>query len=357
MKIMQPLEKNAYRLVDNKEEKILRSREYKYYFNKATGLFIRRGKTFADDPQFSPFGPEILDMEIVVNGCPNACPWCYKVNSSAPPTWMPLDTFKQILYKMPNTLTQIAFGITGVQSNPDFVGIMEYTKSQGVIPNYTLTGIDLTDEIANATATLCGAVAVSVYPGQKDSAYDTVEWLTSLGMKQVNIHLLYYKENRDFVFEVLEDIHTDPRLSSLNAVVLLAFKPKGYAGNVFSCVGQEDFDAIVSFAITNKIPLGFDSCSYHKWARYLDELDITLWHKSLYFAVSEPCESGLFSSYINVKGEFFPCSFVEGEHRWEKGLSVLDCDDFLDDVWFNSKTVEWRDNLLENSRRCLVFDI
>jgi len=37
-----------------------------------TGFHGRWGKTEQDDPQFSPFGPEILDIEISVNGCKGA---------------------------------------------------------------------------------------------------------------------------------------------------------------------------------------------------------------------------------------------------------------------------------------------
>lgn len=46
----------------------------------------------------------------------------------------------------------------------------------------------------------------------------------------------------------------------------------------------------------------------------------------------EPCEICRFSSYVNVDGEYFPCSFVEGLPGWEHGINVLDIqneDDFI----------------------------
>ena len=73
--------------------------------------------------------------------------------------------------------------------------------------------------------------------------------------------------------------------------------------------------------------------------------------------VAEPCESGLFSSYINCHGEFFVCSFSEGEKEWKDGINVLDCGSFLEDVWYNDKVNEWRKKLLDNNRCCPIFDL
>lgn len=45
-------------------------------FEKASGFFARWGNTKEEDPQFSPIGPEILDLEISVHGCTMGCPFC-----------------------------------------------------------------------------------------------------------------------------------------------------------------------------------------------------------------------------------------------------------------------------------------
>jgi len=184
------MKKNKMMIVDGELKKIFRSKDYNFDFDKTNGNFMRWGKTTAskDDPQFSPFGPEILDIEISVNGCPNGtavtstigpngeiiprenkseCKFCYKNNTQAKPTNMTLDTFKTILNKMPRTLTQIAFGITGVQTNPDFLDMMWHARTNGIIPNFTLSGKDLTDEMAEKCAKVIGAVAVSAMYGEK----------------------------------------------------------------------------------------------------------------------------------------------------------------------------------------------
>ena len=73
--------------------------------------------------------------------------------------------------------------------------------------------------------------------------------------------------------------------------------------------------------------------------------------------MAEPCESGLFSSYINCYGKFFVCSFAEGEDVWQDGIDVLNCDDFLNDVWNHPRLVTWRSRLIENKRDCPIYEL
>jgi hypothetical protein len=61
---------------ENKKVKFLKSDTYNYIFNKENGQFFRWGKTRDDDPLFSPFGPEILDLEISKGRCLGGCKFC-----------------------------------------------------------------------------------------------------------------------------------------------------------------------------------------------------------------------------------------------------------------------------------------
>ncbi len=108
--------------------KYFRSEGYSYDFNLKSGLFFRWGRTKNDDPQYSRYGPEILDFEIteICKGPKNAegkhtlCPFCYKGNTPNKGKNTSFDTFKKVLDKMPPTLTQIAFGVDAqAESNPD----------------------------------------------------------------------------------------------------------------------------------------------------------------------------------------------------------------------------------------------
>lgn len=66
-----------YRMYLSKEALSIRSEAYNFDFNPHTGFFARWGKTPKDDPAFSPFGPEILDLEISSGGdCLGNCPFC-----------------------------------------------------------------------------------------------------------------------------------------------------------------------------------------------------------------------------------------------------------------------------------------
>src|SRR3990167_8201583 len=91
-----------------KDWRYCRSEHYNWNFNMKTGFFARWGKTLRDDPEIAP-SPEILDCEISTK-CNGKCAFCYKSNTSNGDN-MSFDMFKVIFDKIPQNLTQIAFGI------------------------------------------------------------------------------------------------------------------------------------------------------------------------------------------------------------------------------------------------------
>ena len=232
------------------------------------------GETKADDPEMCPVGPEILDIEISVNGCPNNCEFCYKENNNGPATNMTLGEFKEILDKFPKTLTQVAFGITGTQTNPDFIGMMKYCREKGIIPNFTLSGIDATDEFIEESSKLIGAVAVSAYKTDKNVCYNTVRKYIDQGITQTNIHLLVSAQTIEFVYEVLDDYKNNPKLKGMNAIVFLGVKPKGRAKGKFDSITQNEYMALVDHCLREGISFGFDSCSAPKYEKAVKALNI-----------------------------------------------------------------------------------
>jgi radical SAM protein with 4Fe4S-binding SPASM domain len=331
------------------------SKTYNWVFNTENGMFARWGATLKDDPEFSPFGPEILDIEVstICNGLGTPCKWCYKSNTRNGKN-MTFETYKQILDKMPENLTQVAFGIGDIDSNPDLFKMFEYTRSKNIIPNVTINGYRLTKQIVDKLASLCGAVAVSRYE-PKDYCYDAVKMLTDKGMKQVNIHMLLANETLDNCFDLLEDVHTDERLKNLNAVVFLSLKPKGKR-NTFTTVDTKDFKELIDVALDTNTSIGFDSCSAYKF------LDSVRMRKEFptYKTLSDPCESTLFSFYVNVDGIAFPCSFAEDV---EKGVDVTKVSDFVKEVWENDIIKRFRENLCKTAnndlkcRRCPLYKL
>jgi hypothetical protein len=344
-----------YKLIENAKVKMIRSEDYNYNFDKKTGYFARWGKTLDDDPQFSSIGPEILDIEITTQ-CKGPggklCGFCYKGNTPHGKN-MSFETFKTILRKMPRTLTQCAFGADAqAESNPDLWKMMDYCRNNDynqIIPNITVA--DISSETADKLIKYCGAVAVSRY-ADKDFCYDSVKKLTDRGLKQTNIHIMISNETYDQAVETIHDYKSDSRLAKLNAIVFLSLKQKG-RGTGYTPLTTEQFKRLVDLAFNIKTPIGFDSCSANKFLKAVKDRDN---YKELEM-LAEPCESSCFSSYINVDGLFFPCSFTEDEWGWENGIDVVACDNFMKDIWYNKKVVEFREVLLKCKRNCPLFNV
>jgi len=341
------------RIIENESGKALFSEDYNFIFNKNSGFFARWGKTTLDDPQFSPFGCEILDLEISSGLCSGRCKFCYKDNGEDINTHhMTLDEFKTIFNKMPETLTQIAFGICDIDSNPDFFAMMEYAKSNGVVPNYTCNGLGVTQEIAKKTAELCGAIAVSLI--NKEKTYDAIKMFSiDNNMNQCNLHYMLSEETYERAFEVIDDISTDPRLEKFNAIVFLQYKHKNKKSNFHSILDVGKYTKLINYCNEKRVRYGFDSCSAPIFINSLKDNP----NKESIEMLVEPCESGIFSSYINCYGKFFVCSFAEGEDNWQEGIDVLNCNDFFKDVWFNPRLIEWRKRLLDNNRDCPIYNL
>lgn len=327
------------------------SPDFNYFFDGKTGYTAVWGKRLEDDPECAPF-PMIADIEIttICNGIGNygPCPFCYKSNT-AKGEYMPFDIAKKVIDKLPKELTQIAFGVDAkLESNPDWYKIFKYAREKTFVPNVTVA--DVNEETAKKIASVCGAVAVSRY-ADKNICYDTVKRLTDEGMQQVNIHCMASKNTLEMLYETIDDIRTDKRLEKLNAIVFLSLKRKG-RGKSYTSLSSEEFAKIVKTCMKYGIRYGFDSCSGHK---FLSAIRGTVNEKLAQFCT--PCESTRESCYINVRGEYFPCSFTEGTPGWEKGIDVINCSDFINDVWQNPRTHNFREVLLMNDCRCPVYNV
>lgn len=344
--------------------------EYHYLMDMKTGFFAEWGHTLDDDIIKAP-AHNILDIEVTTkctgpgnyvfdkygskthteSGC---CAFCYKSNT---PTGrnMSLDTFRKVIDKMPITLTQIAIGADAhLDQNPDLWDMMDYANSKGIAVNITCANID--DETARTLSQKCKAVAVSRYQN-KNWCYDSIKRLTDYGMNQVNMHFMICQESFEQAKETINDIKTDPRLKKLNAIVWLSLKTKGRGEN-FHPLSQEQFNELINMCKKENINFGCDSCSAPKVIKaYKGDSD----YEKVFEAVMS-CESTLESAYINVDGEYFPCSFTEGEEGWEKGISVLKTKDFIENVWNNKRTEEFRKKLCKNTdenkcRHCPLYNI
>lgn len=398
---------NKMLMMETDKVKTVYSNEYNSFFDKETGFFARWGATKDENPLYAPM-PEILDLEISAGKCMGKCPECYKCNGAVEEVHnMTFAEFRNIFHKVAKTkvvttfksgfppikadvndsfgdfyskediinkvkeiytnpddikeikvyneglLQQIAFGICDIGTNPDFFKMLKYCREFDVIPNYTCHALDMNEEYAKETAKYCGAVAISVY--NKDKSYNAVDMLHKSGLRQINFHTIAHDKSYNKILSIIDDLTTDERIKGkVKAVVLLKYKPKGNGVGKFNHLTDEQYRNIIKYAEEKGINIGFDSCSAHAYLRVIkDDKDFD--KKSM---CAEPCESACFSSYINHKGEFFACSFCEGEKGiWENGISVLDNYDFEKDVWNAEKTAKFRDILLKNQRKCPMFKL
>jgi hypothetical protein len=167
------------------------------------------------------------------------------------------------------------------------------------------------------------------------------------------------EETYDIALETFNDRLTDKRLENLKAIVLLSLKKKG-RGKTYNALSTEKFDGLVKLAYEKKIGIGFDSCSAFKFLKAIkDREDFEKIEKYV-----EPCESSLFSIFINWMGEAFPCSFADGCVGWQTGIDVPSCNNFVSDVWNNDRLVEFRNKLLSTKgcnsfgcRTCPLYDV
>lgn len=352
-----------FKITETEKEKILTSESYNWILNKENGTFIRCGKTENDNIDVSPIGPELIDIEINtdcngIHGTP--CPWCYKSNTSQG-KYMPFKKFVKIITRLNKygNVHQIALGMGNINTHPHLSQILQWCNNNNITVNLTVNGANLDDKnsdgltYAELFAKHCKAVAVSHY--EDDMCFDAVKKLCDLGVSQVNIHQLLSEETFKDSYDVLKKVkgkEADERLSKLKAVMFLSLKVKG-TRNTLTPLGKDcRFKSLVDFAFDNKIQIGFDTCGA---SRYLD-----LFPQFSYMV--ESCEAACFSSYVNVDGKYFPCSFCENEKcknlDWTNGIDILkDNFDFEKDFWFNKKLVTFRNSLIKHGRQCPMFKI
>ena len=367
-------------LVSDNGNRVVKAKDgsFNMMFRKSDGLTAKWGRTMDDDPTHCPWGNEIADIEITtacrgirgidkttgktsVNDCDRrVCDFCYKSNQPNG-SHMPFDTFKAVFDKMnqPKTMTQIALGVDAeCRTNPDVWRIMDYCNENDVTPNVTVADID--HGTAENIVKRCGACAVSCYERNKNCCYDSIKLLTDEAKRQgrdsfkVNMHLLVSHETEKFVFEVLNDRLNDERLKGMGAIVLLSLKQKG-RGKAFSKMDDEVYRKVIFFLQDNHISYGSDSCGANRLMAslkeyYKDKENGEEQYKRVLNCV-EPCESLLASVYVNVNGEVFPCSFIEGEQGWEHGIDLTDdkYKNYTAQVWNHPRVLEWR----QNSLRCI----
>jgi len=319
--------------------KAFKNEDYEIYFNTVTGIEVMQGRDGKEDP-FALDLPSLLDVGIMGH-CKHKCRFCYQGHEDEPN--MKLEDFKSIIDQVKHHTNQVALGGRGDPNHhEDFEGIVKYARSNGVVPNYTTSGIELTDEHVEISK-LCGAVAVSDY--HQSYTYDALNKFMNAGIK-TNIHLIFHCGAYDSVMKILYG--SDPwkgrvDLEKLNAVIFLLFKPAG-AGEELPWKPQEhELDNFSNLVFDNKakFKIGMDSCLINHVLKRIEPNEIQ--RMSI-----DSCEAARMSGYITPDMKFMPCSFAD-KKKWAIPISAKKDISY---IWNRSRPFKQFRQILKKNQCC-----
>jgi len=291
--------------------KIVKTDKYVIAFNPQTGVEIVSGTEGNLDPFILEF-PNLMDIGVMGN-CPNKCHFCYQGQKEQPN--MKIEDYKTLMDEASNFVMQVALGGRGDPNlHENFNEIVEYTRSKNIIPNYTTSGRNLTDEQIEISKN-CGAVAVSMY--NLDYTFDSLKRLMDAGIK-TNIHYMLTKKNLAEACQIMCGIDIwrgKVDLNRLNAIIFLLFKPQGSGKNLKEYILDDHDIETFSDALNisrSAFKLGMDSCMVNRLKkvnriRKQDEMFV------------DTCEGARYSVYVSPDMKLVPCSF--GNHD-EDGVSL-----------------------------------
>jgi radical SAM protein with 4Fe4S-binding SPASM domain len=273
--------------------------QYTAVFNPRTGFFARMEDNDTQEPFWSSHGPELLDIS-VTNWCDRGCHFCYR-KSDVDGTYMLIGDFEEVLRQAASLhVFQIALGGGNPNQHPDFTRMLELARAQyGIVPNYTTNGRGLTQEVLDATAKYCGAVAVSAY-APYDELEEAIDLLHAAGVP-VHVHFILNAMSVNTAIDWLKCLPLF--LSNAKAIVFLNYKPVGRSPNHELLLKRSDrLEEFFKLATGAHLPIrvGFDTCTITGLARLGDADKISL----------EGCDAGRFSFFVSERMEAYPCSFM-----------------------------------------------
>lgn len=334
-----------------KYDKYFKNHRYEIFFNTTSGFEVMRGVKPKADP-FRLILPSMCDIGIM-GSCPNKCAFCYQGPLEEP--HMKLEDFKTIIDQVKHHTNQVALGGRGDPNlHPQFKEILEYCVENNVVPNYTTSGNNLTDEQVEISK-MCGAVAVSDY--KTHFTYKAVEKLSDAGIK-TNIHFILTRYSYYDALKILcgsnpwitekfrrkTRVHIEPE--KINATIFLLFKPQGGGKNLMDMIPRPNQLEVFAERVVNAkcvFKVGMDSCLINHVKKY-----ITL--DPIQEMSVDTCESARMSTYISPSMTMIPCSFADHEKYGVplEGTSIRE-------VWNKSEPFKiFRKRLFKNKNSCPI---
>lgn len=370
------------------KKRIDKKNRFMSMYQEDTGFYLRTGVIDSDgndtgeDPFMSSL-PELIDIGIMghcVHGMTGLCMKsgveCYQDGLNMKAENMSVENFRKILEQVKGNTYQVALGGRGdVNKHEEFEEILKCCKDNEITPNYTTSGLALTDEEVSITKRYCGAVAVSFYRG--DYTYRALDKYISAGIK-TNIHYVlgrnsidealgYLKEELKLQEEITKmkimygtedrkDSYSVEELQAIiekkyegkvlprgvNAVIFLLHKPVGLGSkeNVLTVddAKLKEFYSLID-GNTFGYKIGFDSCNVPGLLNFT---------KRLNRASFDTCEAGRWSCYITSDMLMLPCSFDNQDLKWAVDLKKFT----VEEAWNSEKFENFRDHFRNSCTSC-----
>lgn len=302
-------------------------------FYARSGVLDEQGNDTGRDPFMTDF-PELIDVGVMghcVHGANGLCVksgvQCYQNGLKTKEPNMTLENFKRIVDECKGKTFQLALGGRGdVDQHENFAEILAYCRENGIVPNFTSSGLGFTDEIVQLCKQHCGAVAISWY--RQEHTLKAIQMLLDAGVK-TNIH---YVLGNNSIDEAIDRLMRNDFPSGINAVIFLLHKPVGLGQeeNVLQIEDprvREFFELVDTQKFDFKI--GFDSCSIPA------VLNLT---KNISNDSIDTCEGARWSMYITSDMKALPCSFDNQEMRWAYDIS----NDTIQKAWYSRQFEDFR---------------
>lgn len=345
---------------------------FREFFDKETGLWITGDCEDGTTPFRRSF-PSLLDIGIMGH-CPNgkagicakAGIQCYQNAPNSTRDNMKLEDFKTIIDQCKGKTFQVALGGAGDPNlHENFKEIVEYCRDNGIVPNYTTSGFNLTDKQVEISKQ-CGAVAVSQYSrleiGQMPS-YQILEdgsriptemmQVFSETNPQTNIAIqkfldagittnIHYVLGKNTIKEAIIRLKNNLFPEGINAIVFLLHKPVGL-GQESNMLHYDDPEVKEFFELIDneKFPfkIGFDACSVPGIINFTKNIDSRS---------TETCEGSRTSAYIDAQMNMMPCSFG----NQDKSYYVSLYEHTIKEAWESEVFNNFRNHLFKACPNC-----
>lgn len=317
-------------------------------FDPNTGFYARsgimeNGKDTGVDPFMASY-PELIDVGIMghcVHGQSGLClksgVQCYQNGLKDHRPNMSFENFKRIVDECKGKTFQFALGGRGdVDQHEDFERILRYCRENGIVPNFTSSGLGFTDEIVALCKELCGAVAISWY--RHEYTHKAIKMLVDAGVK-TNIHYVLGDNSID---EAIERLTNNDFPEGISSVIFLLHKNVGLGtnANVLRCDDKRvtRFFKVIDSGNFN-FQIGFDSCTIPGLINYTKNVNPDTY---------DTCEGGRYSMYITADMKALPCSFDNQELRWAYDISS----DSIQNAWDSKQFEDFRSHFKHSCKEC-----